>query len=99
MKRTMIMAAAVVALIALSAPAPAQANMANPALGSLALPLAQNAQFQVYIGDDRRYHRRYRRHHDRYRHCWNRSLSRISPPSLGLAHRAPLFLALPVNRI
>ena len=65
MKRTMIIAAA---LFALSAPAPAHANMANPALGSSALPLVQNAQLHVYLGD-----RRYRRHHYRYRHCWNHS--------------------------
>ncbi len=74
MKRTIIMAAAAAALFALSAPAPAQASMANPglsaALGS-ASPLAQNAQFQVYIGSDGRQHRRYRRYHQRYRHCWN----------------------------
>ena len=73
MKRTMILATAVAALFALSAPGPAQASIANPGLGALTAPLVQDAQFQVYIGPDgRRHHRRYGRHQSRrYRHCWN----------------------------
>jgi hypothetical protein len=68
MKRTMIMAAAVAALFALSAPA--QAGFANPGLGALTAAPVQSVQFQIYIGPDgRRHHRRY--HRSRYRHCWN----------------------------
>jgi hypothetical protein len=65
MKRAMIMAAAVAGLFALSAPAPALANMANPGMSSAASPLAQDVQYRRHY--DRRYHRSYRRH---YRHCW-----------------------------
>lgn len=65
MKRTMIMAAAAAALFALSAPAPAQASIANPGLNQVAPAnvLVQDAQYRR----DRRYRRYYRQRAPR---CW-----------------------------
>lgn len=81
MIRTAIFAAAAAALFAVTAPAPAQASMANPALGATMPTATETVQ---YYGHRR--HRGYSRHHHRryygyrpyraygyypgYRRCW-----------------------------
>lgn len=60
MLRTLILGAAAAAAIGLAAAAPAQARMADPALGATAPNNVEQAQY-------------YRRHHSWRRHHWRRS--------------------------
>lgn len=62
MIRTTVFAAAAAALFGLTAPAPAQAAMANPALGTTVPSATENVQY-FYYGPPR--HRYYHRHYPR----------------------------------
>lgn len=64
MIRTTVFAAAAAALFALTAPGPAQAAMANPALATTMPSAAETVQY--YYGPRR--HRGYYRHHHRHRY-------------------------------
>lgn len=88
MTRTLILAAAAAFIVALSAPGPAQARMANPGLNSATPTVTQEAQYynRHY---NRRHHRRAYRHRAyrsygyyprRYRSCWNERV-RIRTPA------------------
>ncbi|MBI1202906.1 MAG: hypothetical protein GC182_10375 [Rhodopseudomonas sp.] len=63
----MIFAALAAGALALSAPIPAQAAMANPGLQQ-SVPSSSLVHKTQYRRD---YHRRHWRHRHRYRHCWN----------------------------
>ena len=65
MIRVLIGAAAAAACIALTAPVPAQARMANPGLNSDVPGVAQDVHYRRYRHSHRYYHPR------RHRSCWN----------------------------